>query len=151
VLSARKTSVILTRDISDGIGGVTMARDMSERAGLEYLYQAGKVRRSEEEHDQPGAPVIGVQAYVPKRVLQAINSREESTGKKGVRLKEIAKDADMGPELLIPMASRLRDAQLVVVLEEEWGNDLVSLSPMGKQLLEKSDDEELVRLVGGLG
>src|SRR2546426_10352064 len=90
---------------------------------------------------------VSIRAYAPKRILQVVRDLDQATEGNGVWLEQVADAAQMDEEILLPLARRLEDAGLLDVVERKWANDLVKLGKTGAEVLAKSDDSELVRLL----
>ena len=130
-----------------------------ERIGLDYLLgEREPVETKRDAQEEPRDPKVkraqslgvveaSVRAFAPKRILQVVRELDVKSGGKGARLEQVADVAQMADDTLLPLARQLEDAGLLEVLERKWANDLVKLGPKGAEVLEKSDDSELVEIL----
>jgi hypothetical protein len=126
-------------------------RSPDDPAGLDYLYKARKLGSQEPASESSSSETTSrfdasLQAYAYMRVLDEI--RRQTDGAPSVRLSEVGQKVEMGPESLVPVAQRLREAGLVEVVEERWGDDAVRLSDRGRAVVDEGRDQELVALLG---
>jgi hypothetical protein len=135
-----------------------------DQGGLEYLVKAGKLRSIGEEENQtpdqtqqqglPNDPNANVdrslEAFAARSVLVTI-ARLEQDGRPagaGVKLDEVSGEVGMAGDLLIPLARRLAVAGAITVLEDDpFGNQKVTLTELGRQLLAQDATAELIRLI----
>ena len=135
-----------------------------DQGGLEYLVKAGKLRSIGEDENQtaeqtqqqgpPNDPNANVdrslEAFAARSVLVAI-ARLEQDGRPagaGVKLDEVSGEVGMAGDLLIPLARRLAVAGAITVLEDDpFGNQKVTLTELGRQLLAQDATAELIRLI----
>jgi hypothetical protein len=119
-----------------------------DQSPLEYLSRTGRLGPTpSEQESKPPEPVTdlsSLQLFAARAVLQGVQDLESKHGQRGVKLLDCAREIGMAAAELLPLARGLATGGLLDTLESDAiGDDLVSLSPDGRDLLNKYDPRDL--------